>query len=149
MLVVGVASHQRWKIEGDAEAGAASGEQGLIPPVRLLGRTESRELAHRPQLPAVARRMDTADVRKFAWVVEIALVVELREVVGRVEAGDRPARNRGERHVALGCPLQRGVKHFALPPLPVRFGGHALHTSSHYRRTAAESGHSPCRKLLT
>ena len=85
-LVVGVASHQRGQIEGDAEPGAAGGEQGLVPLVGLLRRAEPGELAHRPQLAAVAGRVDAAGVGEFAGVVEVALVIEARQVVGRVEA---------------------------------------------------------------
>ena len=135
-LVVGISSHQRRKVEGDAEPGAASGEQRLVALVGLLGRAEPRELPHRPQLAAVAGRMDAADVGKFARIVELALVVEPGEVVGRVEARDGAAGDGRERHVALGRALQRRLEHFTLPPLPLRFGGHAFHTSSHYRRTA-------------
>ena len=88
-LVIGVSSHQCREIEGDAEPRAASGEQGFIPLVGLFWRTEPGELAHRPQLSPVAGRVDAADVGEFAGVIEVAMVIEARQVVGRVEAGDR------------------------------------------------------------
>jgi hypothetical protein len=52
-LVVGVAAHQRGQIERHAEPGAACIEQLPVPFVGLLGRPESRELPHRPELAAI------------------------------------------------------------------------------------------------
>ena len=70
--VVRVAAHQRRQIERDAQPGAAGREQRLVALVGLLGRAEPGELPHRPELAAVAGRVDAARVRKLARVAEVA-----------------------------------------------------------------------------
>ena len=52
--MVRIAAHQRRQIERDAQPGAAGREQLLVALVGLLGRPEPGELAHRPELAAVA-----------------------------------------------------------------------------------------------
>ena len=66
--MIGVAAHQRRQVEGDAQAGAAGGDQFLVAGVGLLGRAEAGELPHRPQLAAVAGGVDAADVGELARV---------------------------------------------------------------------------------
>ena len=91
-LVVRIAAHQRGQVEGDAQPGAAGGEQRLVAAVGVLGRPEPRELPHRPQLAAVTRRMNAAGVGKRARQVEIADGVDVSEIVGRVETVRSDAR---------------------------------------------------------
>ena len=79
-LVVGVEPHQRRHVEGGREAGLPVGEQVAEALVRLLRRPEAGELAHRPEAPAVHRRVDAAGERVRAGSAEIALVVD-RDVV--------------------------------------------------------------------
>ena len=85
--VVGVEAHQRRHVERGREAGLPVLEQVVEALVRLLGRAEAGELAHRPQAPAVHRRVDAARERVLAREAEVALVVEL-DGVGRVERLD-------------------------------------------------------------
>ena len=79
-------------------------EQVAEARVRLLGGAEAGELPHRPEPPAVHRRVDAARVRVDARVAEVALVVDL-DVVGRVERLDREPGHRREERVALGLRL--------------------------------------------
>ena len=65
-LVIGIAAHQRRQIEGDAQAGAARAQQVLVPRVGVLRRSEPGELPHRPQLAAVAARVNAAGVGELA-----------------------------------------------------------------------------------
>ena len=69
----------------------------LVARVGLLRRAEPGELPHRPELAAVAGRVNAARVGKRAGVADVARVVDRGEVVGRVEAFDRPAGDRRER----------------------------------------------------
>ena len=62
--VVRIAAHERWQIEGDAQTGAARGEQGPVSLVGLLRRPKTGKLPHRPELAAIARRVDAAGVRE-------------------------------------------------------------------------------------
>ena len=116
-LVVRVVAHQRRHVEGGREARLPVLEQVAEALVRLLGRAEAGELAHRPELPAVHRRVDAARERIDARVAEVALVVDV-DVLRRVqrlvlEAGDR----RGE----LALALRRRVVELALPLLRAAF----------------------------
>ena len=61
--MVGVVAHQARHVEGGREPRLAVLEQVAEALVRLLGGAEARELPHRPQLPAVHRRVDAARVR--------------------------------------------------------------------------------------
>ena len=79
--------------------GAAVRQQFLVAEVGLLRRPVAGELPHRPQLAAVAGRVDAAGVGEFAGLVQVARVVEPGEVRRAVDAADRPA---GHRRKALG-----------------------------------------------
>ncbi len=63
LRVVGVVAHQGRHVEGGREPGLAVLEEVAEAHVRLLGRAEAGELAHRPELPAVHRGVDPARVR--------------------------------------------------------------------------------------
>jgi len=67
-LVVGIAAHQRREVERDAQPRAARLQQLLVALVGLVRRSEPGELAHRPQLAAVAGRMNAARIRERAGV---------------------------------------------------------------------------------
>ena len=64
--VVRVVADLGREVEGDAQPAAALIEQIAVAPVRLGGGAEAGVLAHRPQPPAVHRRMDAAGERKRA-----------------------------------------------------------------------------------
>ena len=64
--VIGVVAHQRRHVEGGREPGLAVLEQVAEALVRLLGRAEAGELAHRPEAAAVHRRVDAARERILA-----------------------------------------------------------------------------------
>ena len=87
--MVGIAAHQRRQIERDAEPGAAGGDQILVALVGFLRRPEAGELAHRPQLAAVAARVDAAHVGKLAGIADLALVVDAGHILGGIEPLDR------------------------------------------------------------
>ncbi len=71
-LVVGVAAHERREVEGDAQPRAAGGEQRLVARVGLFRRPEPGKLPHRPELAAIARRVNAARVGEDAGMVEVA-----------------------------------------------------------------------------
>src|SRR5436190_21043703 len=64
--MIRVVSHLGGQIERDREARLPGLEEVLKPVVRFLGRSKTRVLAHRPQLAAVHRGIDTAGERPFA-----------------------------------------------------------------------------------
>ena len=70
--VVGVAPHLRRQIERHREPGLPAGEQELVAAVRLVGGAEAGVLAHRPQPPAVHRRLHAARERELAREAEVA-----------------------------------------------------------------------------
>src|SRR4029078_9382527 len=106
-LVIGVAPHQRRQVEGHAEPAAARLQQPLVPLVAFLRRAEPRELPHRPQLAAVAARVDTACVRERAGAAEVAALIEVLKILGGIKAVDRSAGDGGEGDVALAALLHR------------------------------------------
>src|SRR5207302_545770 len=109
--MVGVVAHERGHVEGGREAGLAVLQEVVEALVRLLGGAEARELAHRPQLAAVHRRIDPAGERIDAGVAEVAVVVEL----DRVRRGERLVLEPGDRREELPLPLRRRVVQLAPP----------------------------------
>ena len=94
---VGVIAHQRGQIKGDRETAAARRQQILVALVCLLRRGEAGELAHRPQLAAVAGGVDAARVRRLSWLWQA-------EVLGKVGLGiEAPHRHAGDRREARGA----------------------------------------------
>jgi len=71
------------------------GEQVAEALVRLFGRAEARELAHRPEPAAVHRLVDPTREGELARRAEVLLVGE-RDAVGRVERLDLDAGDRRE-----------------------------------------------------
>ena len=98
--VVRVVAHQRRHVERGREPGLAVLEQVAEALVRLLGRAEAGELAHRPEPAAVHRRVDAARERVLPRIAEIALVVD-PDVLRRVQRLDRkPGDRRGRARVS-------------------------------------------------
>src|ERR1700687_2445384 len=100
--VVGVVAHERGQIEGNGESAAAVFEKILVALVGFFGRGEAGEHAHRPQLAAVAGRVNAARVGRFARVAEVLLVVPVGGEIGLgAEAANRSVRNRAEPRVSV------------------------------------------------
>jgi hypothetical protein len=59
--------------------------------------------------------MDAAHVRKLAGVTDLAVVVDAGDVLSRIEALDRPARNGRERAFSLRRFPERGLERLPLP----------------------------------
>ena len=124
-----IAAHQRRQIEGDAQAGAAGGEQRLVARVGVFRRAEPRKLPHRPQLAAVAGGVDAARVRKLAGIAQVARVVHVRDALGGVQAIDRAPGDRRE----VPCMLGRGF--------------HAFEIIAHEDTQNTKGGHRGTRRL--
>ena len=100
--VVGVEAHQRRHVERRRESGLAVVEEVAEALVGLLDRAEARELAHRPQPPAVHRGVDAAGVGELARMAEVAVGVPALEVLLGVERLDGLPRDGLEERVPLG-----------------------------------------------
>src|SRR5205085_7909039 len=85
--------------------------------IRLFGRAEACELAHRPELAAIAGRMYAARVRELAGEGRVAREVYVGRVGRRVEASDRIERDSLELLFALRHPLECGRERLLLPAL--------------------------------
>ena len=100
--VIGVVAHQRGQIEGDGESAAAVFEKIFVALVGFFGRGEAGEHAHRPQLAAVAGRVNAARVGRLAGIAEVLIVVPVGGKIGLgVEAADRDVRDGAETRVAM------------------------------------------------
>ena len=111
--VVGIATHERWKVEGGGEAGVglrALGvfQQVLEAGVGVVGGAEAGELAHGPQPCAIHAFVDAAGERELArvgdaWVRGVGPVGSLgRDGIGAVEAVHRVSRDRDGFRIDLG-----------------------------------------------
>ncbi len=103
-FVVGVVAHQRRHVERGGQPILALSEQEVEARVGVLGKSETRELAHRPQPPAIHRAVHTACVRKLAGVAE-RVVVRSGHVVGRVERVEFHVGHGRETDRTLACLL--------------------------------------------
>ena len=74
--MIRVVAHERWKIERDREPGLPALQEELVSLVRVLGGAEARELAHRPETPAIHGRMDAAGIRVLARELDATFVVD-------------------------------------------------------------------------
>src|SRR5258708_24498279 len=94
--VIRVVAHQRRKVERDGEARCSVREEELVALVRLARGPEAGELAHRPQLSAVAGRVNAAGEGELAGDAEclrafgrnVELRVEGLDFAGRVGEGN-------------------------------------------------------------
>ena len=100
--MIGVVAHQRGQIEGDRESAAAMFEKIFVALVGFFGRGEAGEHAHRPELAAVAGRVNAARVGRLAGIAEVLIVVPVGGKIGlRVETANRGVRDRAEAGVAV------------------------------------------------
>src|SRR5215208_5234018 len=90
-------------------------EQVLEPLIGVKGRAESRELAHGPQLSAVASRVNAARVRGRARKAYLGFIIEIWNAVWGVEALDRNKRSGGERVFTFRHSLERGGERTLFP----------------------------------
>ena len=101
--VVRVVAHLRRQVERDRQAGLAVVQQVAESRVRLRGGSHAGVLPHRPDAPAVHRRVDAAGERRAARFAEVArLVVPLQ--VGRVV-------RRADLDAGVGQPVVVAVAH--------------------------------------
>ena len=84
LRVVGVVAVQRRHVVGDREAGLAGVEELAEPGVRVLGRPEAGEHAHRPRARAVAGGVDAAGERRLAGEAHVPDGVHVRVPAGAV-----------------------------------------------------------------
>ena len=128
-LVVRVVSVERREVEGGREAGLAVIEKVVEPLVGLPRRAVTGELAHRPELPPIHRRLNAARVRILPGPAEVALRIEAGERVRRGQRLHRSARNGREIPLPGGTPdecLPRGLFP-AAAALPGPFGDGRIH----------------------
>src|SRR5688500_8543551 len=92
--MVGVAPHQGRQIERYRQPGTTGGNQDFVTLVGLFRRAEPGTVPHRPELAAVASRVDAARVRKLARVADVAVVIDALSIFGGVEPLD-PAPGNG------------------------------------------------------
>ena len=113
-LVVRVVPHDGREVERYRQTRLTMVKQEFVAPIRILRRAESGKLPHRPQTPAVHVVPNAARVGKLARETEVAFVVQIGDVLGRVEEVHLLARDGGEESVAL--PGGRG--HLLVPGPP-------------------------------
>ena len=111
--MVGVVAHQRRHVERGREPRLAVLEQITEALVRLRRGAEARELAHRPELAAIHRRIDTARERMHTRIAEVAVVVDLDRVRRRQRLVLQPRDRREE----LALPLRRPPVQLLTPRL--------------------------------
>src|ERR1044072_7395 len=95
-------------------------EQVLESLVGIECRAEARELAHRPHLSAISRRVNAARVRRLTRKAKLRFIIEIGNAVWRVEPFDGNKRCGGETLFALGTSLERRLQR-ALFPLALGF----------------------------
>ena len=134
-FMVGVVAHQARHVERSRKAVLPLREQKMEAAVGVLGETEARELAHRPQPPAVHRFVHAARVRKLARIAERALVVALY-VLGSIERLDLQVGDGREAHGPLLSLLISAVQ-------PLLFGAHAFLTGPQVRGSRLSAVESP------
>ena len=111
--MVRVVAHQRRHVERRRETRLAVLEQIAEALVRLRRGAEARELAHRPELAAVHRGIDTARERMHTRIAEVAVVVDLDRVRRRQRLVLEPRDRREE----LSLPLRRAPVQLLAPRL--------------------------------
>src|SRR5262249_17536761 len=93
--MIGVVTHQRRQVEGDGKSATSVLQQVAIPFVGFFRRSESRELAHRPETATIPAGMDAASVGSLSRIVQVFLKVLLpvfRKVSLCIESPDRHTR---------------------------------------------------------
>ncbi len=97
--MIGVVSHQCREVECHRQASLAMREQELVALICVAGTPEPSELAHRPELAAIASRMNSPGVRENAWSTEVERI-SMRDIERRVKRRHVACRI-GERDVSL------------------------------------------------
>ena len=136
--VVGVHPHLRGQVEGHREAGLAVLEEELEALVRLLGGAEAGVLPDRPGLAAVHVGLDAAGEGVLAGHAEVALVVEVGDVGGRVDGLD----GQSGRSLEGLATLATGQRLLQRPRLPGRphCSSRSRFTPGAFRAFAATAG---------
>jgi hypothetical protein len=94
--IVRVPAHERGEVERDGKAGLPVLQEVLVPLVRVLRRAEAGELPHCPEFSAVHVLVHSPRVGVFARESDVREVIDVGDVVGRVEDVDRFSGHRGE-----------------------------------------------------
>ena len=98
--MVAVVAHQRRHVEVGREPSLALLDQVLEALVGVLGRAEARDLPHRPQPPAVHRRVRPAGIRILSGKPDV-----LERRVGDIERGVGALEREAAQRAELGLPL--------------------------------------------
>ncbi len=105
-LVVGVVTHQGRHVEGGGESVLSLAQQIVEPRVGVLGQAEARELAHRPEPPAIHRTVNAARVRILARISQRPVVVAVA-LPTEHKAGQAPCRIRWRSAAAVRRPAYK------------------------------------------
>ena len=113
--IVRVVAHQRRHVEVGRDAGLALRDQVAEARVRVVGGAKTGDLAHRPRLRAVHRRVRPARVRELPREADVARVLHVGDVVRRVDALQRRAAQRAEHLARLGAARGERLERRLLP----------------------------------
>ncbi len=116
---IAVVAHERREIEGGGQARLPLLQEVAESLVGLRRRTEAREHAHRPEAPAVHRRLNAAGEGILARKTEVGEVLEVHVRRGD-EVRDLHVAQRAEPFLARGYPTE-GLLHRPVDPLATRF----------------------------
>src|SRR5690349_12825086 len=107
--MVGVISHESWKIECHRQSAATVFQQIFVAPIGFLRRGETGKLTHGIKLAAIAGSVNAARERRLPWISQVLLVVPvLRQVGFGVEPANGNPRNRGEASIAVLVEISAG-----------------------------------------
>jgi hypothetical protein len=115
--VVGVDTHQRRHVERRREPRLALVDEIVEPLVCCLGGAEAGKLAHRPGAPAVHRGVDSARERWLTRKSQVGLVIDVGDILRRVESVDLEIRDGRKAVLALAVRVEHRLEAGALPVL--------------------------------
>src|SRR5438270_13746603 len=78
--MIGVIAHLSREIESDGETCRTLRKQEMVALIRLFCRAEACVLAHRPQARTIHSGLNAACERKFAWIAQLIMSVEILQV---------------------------------------------------------------------
>src|SRR6266566_2720108 len=78
--MISVIAHLGREIESDGETRRALREQEMVAFIRLFRRAEAGILAHCPQARTIHARVNASCERKFAWIAQLIMSVEILQV---------------------------------------------------------------------
>src|SRR5581483_2428051 len=112
--IVRIAAHERRKIEGGGKARLAMRQQVFEPLVGIFRSSKAGKLPHRPDLSAIAIRMNAARVWELSWKRNMVEILAGRRTSGlrirrRIEQIDRFTRKRRKLHPGLWRRLRPGL----------------------------------------